>query len=211
MDQVLEEKVNTMARRGLRTLAYAYKDIDFYAWEDMKRNNNNFLSESDRENIENEFIFVGAFGLEDELKDGVTESIRQLRAGEVNIRMLSGDNLYTAIECAKKAGILKEGDERQDKVCLTGKEFKELIGGVKRTIDKEGKQKYEIINKTNFRGLLSKLKVLARTTPEDKFAMTVFEGLKGSKLKRFHFEAYHVLSDKSKDVALEAYQENSWR
>lgn len=65
--------------------------------------------------------------------------------------MISGDNLYTAMECAKKAGILNEGEERMDKVCMTGKEFRELIGGVNRNIDKEGREKWEIRNKQNFK------------------------------------------------------------
>jgi magnesium-transporting ATPase (P-type) len=34
--------------------------------------------------------------------------------------MLSGDNLYTAIDAAKKAGILNEGEEMDDKICMTG-------------------------------------------------------------------------------------------
>ena len=37
-----------MAKQGLRTFAYAYKDIDCYAWEDMKKSYNNFLTERDR-------------------------------------------------------------------------------------------------------------------------------------------------------------------
>lgn len=61
--------------------------------------------------------------------------------------MISGDNLYTAIECAKLAGILNEGEERMDKVCMLGKDFREQIGGVIRTVDKEGKEKWEIKNK----------------------------------------------------------------
>jgi P-type E1-E2 ATPase len=47
--------------------------------------------------------------LNDELKFGIAESIRKLNLGKINVRMISGDNIYTAIECAKKAGILGEG------------------------------------------------------------------------------------------------------
>jgi Ca2+ transporting ATPase len=87
--------------------------------------------------------------------------------------MISGDNLYTAIECAKLAGILNEGEERMDKVCMIGKDFRELIGGVNKIIDKEGKEKFEIKNKQNFKQIAQRLKVLARSTPEDKFALIV--------------------------------------
>lgn len=52
-----------MARGGLRTIAYAMKDIDNNSWEDMKRVYNNFATERDRTNIEREFMFVAVFGL----------------------------------------------------------------------------------------------------------------------------------------------------
>ena len=75
-----------------------------------------------------------------------------LRTGGVNVIMLSSDNLQTAIHCAHDASILKKGEESGDKVCMTGKEFRDLIGGVKKTIVNEGMPpKYEIINKSNFK------------------------------------------------------------
>ena len=45
--------------------------------------------------------------------------------------MISGDNLYTAIVCAQKAGILAPGEDKEDKVCMLGSQFRELVGGVK--------------------------------------------------------------------------------
>jgi magnesium-transporting ATPase (P-type) len=37
--------------------------------------------------------------------------------------MISGDNIQTAISAAKKAGIINEGDEDKEKVCMTGHDF----------------------------------------------------------------------------------------
>jgi P-type Ca2+ transporter type 2B len=90
--------------------------------------------------------------------------------------MISGDNLYTAIECAKRAGILQAGEEKIDKVCMLGKDFRELVGGVRKALDKQGNEKWEVANKANFKQVAQRLKVLARSTPEDKFALIV--GLK---------------------------------
>jgi Ca2+ transporting ATPase len=59
---------------------------------------------------------------------------------------------------------------------MEGKEFRELIGGVRRTIDKDGLEKYEVGDKKRFRDVANSLKVLARSTPEDKFALII--GLK---------------------------------
>ena len=44
-----EEIIGQFAKQGLRTFAYAYKDIDSEHWEDLQANNNNFEREQDRE------------------------------------------------------------------------------------------------------------------------------------------------------------------
>lgn len=59
---------------------------------------------------------------------------------------------------------------------MNGKEFRELVGGVRKVQDKEGNDKWEVLNKANFKQVAQRLKVLARSTPEDKFALIV--GLK---------------------------------
>lgn len=67
--------------------------------------------------------------------------------------MISGDNLYTAIEVAKQSGILKPEEERIDKVCMEGKDFRELVGGVRKVMDNNGNEKWEIVQKQNFRAI----------------------------------------------------------
>ena len=56
---------------------------------------------------------------------------------------------------------------------MTGKQFRDLVGGVRQSEDKEGNIKYEVWNKQNFRTIAERLKVLARSTPDDKFALVV--------------------------------------
>ena len=68
--------------------------------------------------------FVAAFGLNDDLREGVKDSIEKLRAASINTRMISGDNIHTAVACAIKAGILMEGEESQPNRCMTGEEFR---------------------------------------------------------------------------------------
>lgn len=165
-----------MARKGLRTLLYAYKDMDSDHWEDLQAQNNNFVSESDRYIIENDLTFVAAFGLNDELREGVKDSIEKLRAASINTRMISGDNIHTAVACAIKAGILFEGEENQPNRCMTGEEFRREIDGVKLIRDNEGKEKWIVGDKKKFKSIAENLLVLARSTPEDKFALIV--GLK---------------------------------
>ena len=56
---------------------------------------------------------------------------------------------------------------------MSGTDFQYFIGGVKKTYDREGREKYEIQNKHAFKQIAQRLKVLARSTPEDKFALIV--------------------------------------
>lgn len=127
-----DEIIGQFAKNGLRTLVYAYKDVDSEHWEDLQAEHNNFVSESDREIIENDLVFVAAFGLNDEVRDGVREAISKLRQANINTRMISGDNIETAIACAKKAGILQEHEEDVPMRCMTGEEFTREIGGVRK-------------------------------------------------------------------------------
>lgn len=100
------EIVEKMAKFGLRTILYAYKDMDSDHWEHLQAQNNNFANESDRYIIESDLTLVAAFGLNDELRDGVKESIEKLERGRITTRMLSGDHIQTAIAAALKSGIL---------------------------------------------------------------------------------------------------------
>lgn len=111
--RVLEsEIIGKCCKKGLKAIAYAYKDISYYDWEFLMKNHNRFATEKDRLLLEKDFTFVAAFGLYDELREGVQEAIMRLNEGEINIRMVSGDNMYTAIEAARKAGIIREGEEK---------------------------------------------------------------------------------------------------
>lgn len=81
-ERILETEINTKcAKKGLRTLVYAYKDYQQFDWDFMRSHNNNFLTEKDRENIEKDFCFVAAFGLNDDLRDGVKDSVKKLAEG----------------------------------------------------------------------------------------------------------------------------------
>ncbi len=69
------------------------------------------------------------------------------------------------------AGIIQDGDELMENVCINGKDFRDKVGGVKKIRDKDGEYKWEIVNKSNFKALIKSMKVLARSTPDDKFAL----------------------------------------
>jgi magnesium-transporting ATPase (P-type) len=61
--------------------------------------------------------------------------------------MISGDNFYTAVHCAKLAGIITEDEVRSKDVCMNGKDFREKVGVVKKIRERDGEVKWEIANK----------------------------------------------------------------
>jgi Ca2+ transporting ATPase len=96
----------------------------------------------------------------------------------VRVRMVTGDNKITAIAIAKECGILKEGEENDENVCMEGPEFNEFIGSLVNSQTREriiimGKDadKEVIGNESNMAIIRTKLKVLARSRPNDKYIL----------------------------------------
>ena len=93
--------------------------------------------------------------------------------------MVTGDNLDTAKAIAIEAGILSAAEAQDDFTCMEGKQFREACGGLVRMEDlahESGRLKEEIGNKAKFRQIKDRLKVLARSLPEDKYMLVT--GLK---------------------------------
>ena len=67
--------------------------------------------------------FLAMLSLEDTVRSDVPDAIRQIRNSHVVLTMVTGDNQYTALHIAHKAGIISEGDSQE---ALTGKDVKEL-------------------------------------------------------------------------------------
>jgi Ca2+ transporting ATPase len=112
------------------------------------------------------------------LRDEIIESVKKCHTAGINIRMVTGDNIDTAKAIALEAGILTAEEATHEYACMEGKTFRELCGGLKKIEDTSDRNllKEEIGNKAQFRQLKDKLKVLARSTPEDKYMLVT--GLK---------------------------------
>jgi Ca2+ transporting ATPase len=147
----------------------------------LKRENNEFQAERDREVLEAGLTVIGIYALQDPLRDEIKESVIKCHKAGINIRMVTGDNLDTAKAIAIEAGIVSEEEAKLEYVCMEGRQFRELCGGLKKLEDPSDRNllKEEIGNKAQFREIKNKLKVLARSTPEDKYMLVT--GLKEMK------------------------------
>jgi len=141
-------------------------------FEELKRAHNGFAKESDREVLETDLVAVGLFGLQDPLRLSIKSSIAQCNTAGIQVIMCTGDNIDTAIAISKNAGIVTQEEvERFDYSCMTGKDFREAVGGLKITKDENGKEIESVADMEKFREIKKQLKVLARSSPEDKFLL----------------------------------------
>lgn len=103
----LRELNYDLARRGLRVLALAYRDLK--------------EGESLDETAIHDLTFVGFAGIFDPPAPGVKDTIASFRDAGVRTVMITGDQATTAEAVARDLGVLKEDEEP-----VTGREFKRL-------------------------------------------------------------------------------------
>jgi len=85
--------------------------------------------------------------------------------------MCSGDNIDTAIAISKNAGIVTEEQIAESEyTCMTGKNFRIAVDGLKK-VEEEGKTRDVVGNMKKFREIKQHLRVLARSSPEDKYIL----------------------------------------
>jgi magnesium-transporting ATPase (P-type) len=67
--------------------------------------------------------------------------------------MVSGDHLETAKAVAIKAGIISEAEANDRYCCMTGEEFRNAVGQLRKELDSEGNAKMHIQNIQEFRNI----------------------------------------------------------
>jgi len=174
------------ARRGMRTLSMAYRDlpdggVDFDAKSDSILN----VDGSEAFEIETDLSFVALVGIEDPLRPEVPGAIEKCYDAGIDVRLVTGDSPNTAVSIAYQAGVLKdfhftEGSTEKtainlkQNVLMEGKVFRRKIY----RIDEDGNK--EEFDQTAFDRIWPHLRVLARSSPDDK--LTLAHGLNQSTL-----------------------------
>ncbi|KAI9481910.1 PMCA-type calcium-translocating P-type ATPase, partial [Coemansia mojavensis] len=137
----LRRTVSDYASRALRTIGVAYRDFESFDEANSSR------LESDVEWRESAgLVCLGIFGIEDPLRDGVTDAVRRCQNAGIVVRMVTGDNMLTARAIATQCGIFTPG---MGGIVLEGPKFRKLTS-----------EQMEFI--------IPRLQVLARSSPEDK-------------------------------------------
>ncbi|KAL6240788.1 plasma membrane calcium [Rhinocladiella similis] len=141
----ISSTIDEYAQHSLRTIGMLYKD--FPQWPPA---NAKTLEEdakmADFDDVFHDMTWIGVVGIHDPLREGVVEAVAQCQHSGVVVRMVTGDNVTTARAIALDCGIL-HSDEPS--AVMEGPKFRQLS-------DKE------------MDAALPKLRVLARSSPEDK-------------------------------------------
>jgi magnesium-transporting ATPase (P-type) len=148
---LLNASVKYFADKALRTILVTYRDFSMDEFEQIKAENNDFETEADREALEKNLNAVCIFGLQDPLREGIIESIKQVGAAGITTIMCTGDNIDTAIAISKDAGIISpEQVNSSPYSCMTGKEFRTAVEGLKK-VTENGKERDVVGNMKKFK------------------------------------------------------------
>ncbi|KAF2873330.1 calcium transporting P-type ATPase-like protein [Massariosphaeria phaeospora] len=141
--ETIEQVITTYASRSLRTIGLIYRDFESWPPRDSRKNEDD-PSLAIFEDVFNKMTFLSIVGIQDPLRDGVPDAVKDCQHAGVFVRMVTGDNVLTAKAIAEECGILVPGG-----LVMEGPTFRKLS---KREMD----------------AVIPKLCVLARSSPDDK-------------------------------------------
>lgn len=127
----INAKIDELASKSMRVLAFGY---------------------SERELVENQIhedtVLIGFVGIRDDVRPEAREAIGAVQGAGIQVVMITGDRLGTAVAIARDAGLLKTEDD----IALTSAQLNELT-------DDEVKE------------IIPRIRVIARALPTDKSRM----------------------------------------
>lgn len=155
----VSEHIQGLASGALRAISIAHKDLNYEGrWppQEIKTEDDGneaspdslFGEEVDGQSQEG-LVLDALVGIQDPLRPGVKNSIEQCQNAGVTVRMVTGDNVTTARAIAGNCSILSKDDWTDPDCAMEGPKF--------RGFSDEERLK-----------IIPKLRVLARSSPEDK-------------------------------------------
>uniref|UniRef100_A0A803M9R6 Calcium-transporting ATPase n=1 Tax=Chenopodium quinoa TaxID=63459 RepID=A0A803M9R6_CHEQI len=139
--------IDDMAAKSLRCVAFAYRPYDR---NDVPNTNEEELEQWTLP--EDDLILLAIVGIKDPCRPGVDEAVRLCAAAGVKVRMVTGDNIQTAIAIATECGILSPGADTTEPVVIEGRAFRALS-------EKEQEE------------VAKKITVMGRSSPNDKLLL----------------------------------------
>ncbi|KAJ6431502.1 hypothetical protein OIU84_018893 [Salix udensis] len=104
-----------MAANSLRSIAFAHKQLSEEQYEDGKE---------EKGLKEDSLTLLGIVGIKDPCRPGVKKVVDDCQHAGVNIKMISGDKVFTARAITIECGILNPGAENINGAVVEGEEFR---------------------------------------------------------------------------------------
>lgn len=96
-----DELISNLSLAGLRNIAFAYKEI---SPEEVS----NYMT-CKREEFEKGLTLLGVVAFENKLKNDTVDTIRKLMDANIEPKIITGDNIFIAVETGLRTGILPHG------------------------------------------------------------------------------------------------------
>ncbi|RWR87966.1 putative calcium-transporting ATPase 13, plasma membrane-type [Cinnamomum micranthum f. kanehirae] len=141
----LEQIIEGMAAQSLRCIAFAHKQIT----EDDAIHDDNEGKVG--EIAEDDLTLLGLVGIKDPCRPGVRMAVEACKGAGVNIKMITGDNVFTATAIAIECGILRADQDLKEAV-VEGRQF----------CNYSKQERMEMVDR---------ISVMARSSPLDKLLM----------------------------------------
>ncbi|XP_039156101.1 putative calcium-transporting ATPase 13, plasma membrane-type [Eucalyptus grandis] len=138
-----EQIIQGMAASSLRCIAFAHKQVSEEAIKER---------EDGKKIQEDGLTLLGLVGIKDPCRPGVKSAVQACQDAGVNIKMITGDNIFTAKAIATECGILRPEDDASSGAIVEGAEFRNYT-------PEERLWRVE------------KIRVMARSSPVDKLLM----------------------------------------
>ena len=125
----MNDTIKLYARRALRTIAFAYKDLaeDEGGPDHIEKSEGSKIYKIEESGL----TLICIAGIKDIIREEVPDAVADCNRAGVRVRMVTGDNIETAIAIAKECGILGEGEEDDHHcVCMEGPDFNEYVGSL---------------------------------------------------------------------------------
>ena len=128
---VLNQKIDWLATKAMRVLAFGYSEKELV-----------------ENTINDDVVIIGLVGIRDDVRPEAKEAIEEVQNAGIQVVMITGDRLETAVAIAKDAGLLKDESDK----ALSSAQLNEMS-------DEEVK------------AIIPHIRVIARALPTDKSRM----------------------------------------
>mgnify|MGYP000895281957 CR=1 FL=1 len=128
---VIDRKIDELAAKAMRVLAFGYSETEFI-----------------EDKINSDLVIIGMAGIRDDVRSESIEAIKAVQGAGIQVVMITGDRLETAVAIAKDAGLLRTNTDR----AVTSAQLNEMS-------DDEIKE------------IIPDIRVIARALPTDKSRM----------------------------------------